>query len=85
MLDNWSIYTISDHLAVDRVIRFENLKLEFEEVLSNLQVRPLEVQLFQMKGGFRPSTPYQSYYTEETKEIVLSWYRKEIEFFGYDF
>jgi hypothetical protein len=69
---------------VDFLIRFENLKNDYEQVCNHLKVTPVE--LAQAKGGMRKSKKhYSEYYTEETKQIVADHYEKDVEHFGYKF
>ncbi len=83
LLDNWQIYTIDDAVVADRVLRFENLAEDLKKLSSDLDL-PM-APLPHAKVGHRPKANYRTMYTAETRDLVASWYRREIETFGYDF
>lgn len=82
-IDNWQIYAIDDRLVVHRVLRYEHLA---EDLGDLARERGLTLpELPRAKGNLRPRGSYREYYTPETRDLVASWYRPEIEAFGYDF
>ena len=84
-LDNWGIYTIDDEIAVDTVLKYEELETELPKVLRTLGLTG-EVTLPRARAGHRPAgVDYRKYYTDRAAEIVGQWYAKEIEAFGYEF
>jgi chondroitin 4-sulfotransferase 11 len=71
----------SDCVLVDFVGRFENLAVDFTNVCERI-------------GRKVPTLPhhnstkrddYRSYYDDESIEIIAHWYRKDIEYFCYEF
>jgi hypothetical protein len=84
-MKNWWTYTINDEIVVDRVIRYENLEAELEEVCRHLGI----VEPVKLAGAKthtrRDIRPYRDFYDDETRELVAGWYAKEIEAFGYEF
>ena len=69
---------------VDFLIRFENLRGDYEKACDHLKISP--VMLPRAKGGFRKKKAhYSKYYTRETKQIVADHYRKDIDQFNYSF
>lgn len=84
-MKNWWTYTINDEVAVDRVIRYESLADELQEVCRDLGiVEP--VTLAGAKTHTRKDVrPYRDFYDDETRQLVAGWYKREIESFGYEF
>ena len=67
-------------------LRFENLKEDIIKLCYTLGITDHDInQLPRHKANIRPSVSYQSYYDDETKEIVSSHFKTEIEMFGYSF
>lgn len=85
-IDNWQIYAMNGRLAVHTVLRYEHLAEDLEELA---RARGLNLpELPRAKGNLRPKGTrgsYRDYYSPETRDLVASWYRPEIEAFGYDF
>lgn len=83
-MSNWDIYAIDDRIAVDRVIRFDDLDDGLAQVAEELGIAPLP-GLLQAKTGTRASRDYRAYYSDETRDLVGRWYAREIETFGFTF
>lgn len=82
---NWSIYTINDQLAVDRIGRYESLEDDLKAICDDLGAGT-PGPLPKLKTGTREGgRGYRQYYTDQTRAIVADWYQKEIEAFGYEF
>lgn len=81
---NWSIYAIGDDIAVDEVGRYETLGADLDRFMERLGL-PAGLDLPRLKSTGGPGRDYRTFYTEETREIVGDWYRREIEAFGYEF
>jgi hypothetical protein len=73
--------SIDGKLSVDFIGRFENLNDDYQQVLNNIGSEPLPLLHIHKSNRER----YRSYYTEETKEIVREFYKKDIEEFSYEF
>lgn len=85
--DSWNHYTIEGHLALDRIIRYENLKEGFAAVMGSIGI-PDEEELPQLKVS--KSTDgrlenYTNYYCPDAVSIVSKLYEKEIDAFGYKY
>lgn len=74
------IYSESDELLVDYVGRFENLESDFDRICSRIGI---SVSL--PKLNVSNTSPYQGYYTDETRELVREVFASDIERFGYEF
>lgn len=83
-LKNWEVYTIKDQIAVDEVLRFEDLAAGLERITKLLGL-PAMPQLDNRRSGFRPRACYRDFYTPRTQKLIEDWYRKEIQAFGYEF
>ncbi len=85
---NWAMYTLDDQIAVDHIVRFENLTTELESVCSKIGI-PWDGWLPRARSAFREGKaerqPYRELYSAETRDAVGSLYREEIDAFGYAF
>ena len=84
-LSSWDIYTINDSVAVDRVLRYEQLEEELGDVWRQLQVPP--PRLPQAKSQTRPNEArdWRAMFTDEDVALVADICSREIEAFGYTF
>jgi hypothetical protein len=85
IIRNWDNYAIGGEIITDRIIRYESLASDYDEVLAGLGVDASDAPLQQMKTGLRAVESYRAHYTEETKELVRRWYEREIDRFSYQF
>ncbi len=84
-VDNYQIYTLDGVVAVDFIGRYETLAEDLAQVMATLGLDPL-VPLPHAKRGERPDEAgYRSYYDDETRQLVESWYPGEIALFGHRF
>lgn len=67
-------------IAVDKIIKFENLSSEFAEIALILGT---EHSLPHLNKTDQDS--YINYYDEESKNIISEWFREDIEYFNYKF
>ena len=81
-LSNWPIYTINDRVAVDHVIRFENLVEGLKEVGDRLGIGPIQIP--RTKGSHRDDEqPYQEVLSPADRGIIERACYREIEALGY--
>ena len=84
-IDNYDIYSIDGHVAVDFVGRYETLAEDLKIALDRVGLC-LEAELPRAKTTFRRSSlPYRDYYDDDTRAIVARWYAREIELLDYKF
>ena len=69
-----------NNILVNKVIRFENLDTEFDEVCGELR---LSVELPHVKKS--KHNHYSRYYDQDTIQIVSEWFKSDIDAFGYQF
>lgn len=82
---NWQIYTIDDRIVADCVFRYETLNEDMTTLWRRLSL-PGRPELPWAKSDTRPKGEgYRTLYDSETRDIVGSLYRKEIDAFGYEF
>ena len=67
-------------VSIDFIGRFETLNEDFNQIKS---IIGLEAELPHLNASKRVG--YQSYYDDETRQIVADWFREDIELFGYCF
>ena len=68
------------NILVKHICRFETLNQDFEQICNILGK---QATLPHAKPSNRGR--YQDYYDDETREIIASWFKKDIEYFGYSF
>ena len=68
------------NVIVDFIGRFENLERDFRTICCRIGI---DCELPHLNKTNHQD--YRCYYTEETKEMVRDWARKDIEMFGYEF
>ena len=84
-INNYEIYSIGEHVAVDFIGRFEALEHDLQHALSRVGLA-LKTPLPRAKTTFRSSAlPYRDYYDGDTRAIVGDWYKREIDLLGYAF
>lgn len=84
LANNQRMYRIRGRLAVDRVLRYENLADELGEVWEHLGL-PGTPDLPHAKGQARPAGHYRDLYTDASRERVRQVFAGVIETFGYEF
>jgi chondroitin 4-sulfotransferase 11 len=68
------------NISIDFIGKFETINEDFDHIKSAIG---LEAELPHLNASKRAD--YQSYYNDETREIVANWFREDIETFGYRF
>ena len=71
---------INDNLAIDKILRFENLSEDFNHFSEQLN---LNIRLPHINKSV--SNNYRQVYNETSKQIVAQRFKKDFDFFGYDF
>ena len=64
----------------DFIGRYENYEHDFKKICQQLKIPYTPTHRNAAKHD-----DYTKYYTEETKQIVGNWYKKDLEKFGYEF
>ena len=67
-------------ISIDFIGKFESIDEDFNQIKSviGLKAEPPHLNASKRAG-------YQSYYDDETRQIVADWFREDIEVFGYHF
>ena len=98
-LNQFDWLTIDGKVSMDYIIRFEHFKEDWKEVVDILQLpEPNELTWgghpktgyyqFPEAYGFQQSSvplDYSKYYNEESREYVAERWKKDIEYFGFEF
>lgn len=71
-------------IIVDFIGRFENLQNDFDEICDRLNIGRMKLPHLNISRN-RSNPSYQDFYDHETKTIVEKWFKKDIEFFSYEF
>jgi hypothetical protein len=83
-LNNWSIYAIGKEIVADRVIRYERLPQEIDQLFTKLGI-PIRADLPRLRS-YAPDRPhYSTYYSDVSRDLVARWYAREIDALGYAF
>ena len=82
-LNNWEIITKDGTLVLDVVVRFETIEKDLMSLGCHfgVQLRALP----QAKAGMRKGRDYRPFYSSTSRTLVESWYRNELDVFGYSF
>jgi hypothetical protein len=84
-LSNYGIYSIGGRVAVDRVLRYEDLGAELDRVAEELKL-PGKLELPRAKGGYRADRrPYHEVLEPRHRDLIASACVREIELMGYEF
>ncbi len=84
-LSNFDVYAIDGAVAMDHVIRFEQLSSDLARVAERLGL-PGTTELPNAKGGVRKDKrPYRESYGDQEREIIARACSREIAHFGYEF
>ncbi len=84
LANNRRMYRIRGKLAVDRVLRYERLAEELDEVWAHLAL-PGSPELPHAKGNARPAGHYRELYTDASRERVATVFADAIADFDYTF
>jgi hypothetical protein len=83
-LRNWPIYAIGNEVVVDMVLRYERFGQDLETLWERIGMDP--PALPRKRSEYRRHRPhYATYYSSASRDLVASWYRREIEALGYRF
>lgn len=82
--NNRRMYRIRGEMALDRVLTYENLDAELQEVWDKLGL-PGSPDLPRAKGNARPSGHYRELYSPASRDRVADVFADTIETFGYEF
>src|SRR5262245_54351791 len=83
-LNNWWIYAIGREIVADRVLRYERLDEEIEQLVTTLGL-PVSVEMQRLRRYRTDQQHYSTYYSNSTRDLVSKWYAREIEALGYKF
>jgi hypothetical protein len=82
-VQNYELYSINGEIALDFIGRYENLEEDFKKVVERLGLSG-ELSLPKANASERPSS-YREFYTNDSRDMIGSWYKREIDLFGYTF
>jgi hypothetical protein len=84
-LHNWRMYAIGDELVADRVLRYETLSADLDELCRHLGIEQ-KLDMPRLRADHRPDRQhYSAHYSPATRDLVGRWYAREIEALGYKF
>jgi hypothetical protein len=70
------------NIIVDFIGRFERLGEDFDAVCRRIGIR---TPTLPYKRRAKDRTDYREYYTDETRDLIADYFKKDIELFGYTF
>ena len=82
---NYDLYSIDDEIALDFVGKYENLEEDFKIITGKLGIDKKVILPFANVGKKTTSKSYRDYYDDKSRQLIADWYRREIEYFDYQF
>lgn len=76
-------YIATDHIELDFIGRYENIQEDTDYICNILNLPKLT--LGKNKSGYRDKNHYTEYYDNETKDLVSSFFKKDLDLFNYSF
>jgi Sulfotransferase family len=83
LYSSWNIYTIDDVQSVDVLGRYETVAEDFTGAMRRIGLNGLDLPFANVSD--KPKDRYREFYSSETRDLVASWYAKEIAAHGYTF
>jgi hypothetical protein len=79
-----SDYVVDLHgnVILDYVGRYEHLQDDFTEACHRIGIRPRKLP---RKRQAKDRAPYQAYYTDDTAQLVATYFKRDIDMFAYSF
>ena len=85
-IENFSLYTIEDKIAVDFLGRYENLAEDFQAALQHIGITTqIELPNANISTNRDKLNGYQSYYDANLTKLIEDWYAPEIGALNYKF
>jgi len=82
-ISNWKYYSIDNNNIMDKIIKFENLQNDLNNLPININI---DISNIFEKSNIRPANiAYQELYSKISKEMVEEQCYNEIEMFNYKF
>ena len=69
-----------ENMKIDFIGRFESLETDFNKILQDLELPPVDLPHHNITNH----GSYSSYYCEESKKIIQHFYKEDFQLFGYD-
>lgn len=70
-----------ENLKMDYIGKFESLEKDFNKILLDLDLPPIDLP----HHNITSHEHYSHYYCQESREIIEHFYRKDFSYFGYEF
>lgn len=84
-VENFDLYSIDDEVCLDSIGTYEKLAQDFEKILKDIGLKG-KIVLKKTNISTGPAEQgYRDYFTDESREMIRSWYAREIALFGYEF
>jgi len=82
---DWARYAIRNKVAVDYIGMYHNVLNDFQDICKRLELPVPEALPSNNVGVSRSGRDYRDFYDERTDRLVRRVFRREIEYFGFDF
>jgi hypothetical protein len=85
---DFNLYSIGDMPAMDRIVRYENMLAELDEIGARLRLPEPISQVMEginAKAGVRRGRAVSDLYDADTRRVIEIQYAREIAYFGYRF
>ncbi|WP_424833350.1 hypothetical protein [Ruegeria sp.] len=85
---DFGLYSKDGKIVVDRVLRFENLAEEFDQLMTERGLQDTSLGQMRVNAGIRKSSRFDLFYGENWRgdnvQVVADVFSNEIDAFGYD-
>lgn len=82
-VSNWEMMTIDGNIVVDIIGQYENLSNDFQRITKQLGLPNIKLNNTEKKGNRKEA--YGEVYGPKEKALVYELFKREIDYFGYEF
>ncbi len=79
---DWPMYTTNNNIIADQIVIYEKLHQTFLDLPIPYNNELLTTKV---KAEFRQERDYKKFYTDESRDLVNTFFKKEIDAFAYQF
>lgn len=84
-VENFDLYSSDGAICVDFVGRYESLEEDFRRAMAAVGLKDMVALPLTNASPDHGRRDYRQYYDEGTRDLMASWYAREIAAFGYTF
>ncbi len=84
-VNNYDLYSIDGDIALDFIGKYENLEEDFQTITRAIGLDAEMILPVTNASKTSDTKPYREYYNDKNRHLIAEWYRREIDYFGYEF